>query len=106
MLGCHYATPKREQIAKMLGEGKNEEQIVNAAVKQEGLQALVTPPAEGFNVLAWLMPFIMIGLGLVVIGFFIKRMSAKRAAAGTPELDDAVLDRYHDQIEKETSRLE
>ena len=106
MLGCHYATPKREQIAKMLGEGKNEEQIVNAAVKQEGLQALVTPPAEGFNVLAWVMPFLMIGLGLVAIGFFIKRMSAKRAAEGTPEFDDAVLDRYHDQIEKETSRLE
>lgn len=106
MLGCHYATPKREQIAKMLGEGNSEQQIVNAAVKQEGLQALVTPPAEGFNVLAWVMPFFMIGLGLVVIGLFIKRMSAKRAAVGTPEFDDAVLDRYHDQIEKETSRLE
>ena len=106
MLGCHYATPKREQIAKMLGGGKDEQQIVNAAVKQEGLQALVTPPAEGFNVMAWWMPFIMIGLGLVAIGFFIKRMSAKRAAAGTPELDNEVLDRYHDQIEKETSRLE
>jgi cytochrome c-type biogenesis protein CcmH len=106
MLGCHYATPKREQIAKMLGEGKGEQQIVDAAVKQEGLQALVTPPAEGFNVMAWLMPFIMIGLGLVAIGFFIKRMTAKRAAAGTPEFNDAVLHRYHDQIEKETSRLE
>ncbi len=106
MLGCHYATPKREQIAKMLAEGKNDQQIVDAAVKQEGLQALVTPPAEGFNSLMWLMPFIMIGVGLVVIWFFVKHMHAKQAAAGAPELHDEVLDRYHDQIEKETSKLE
>src|ERR1700682_2893495 len=47
MLGCHDATPKRERIKKMLAEGRTDQQIVDAAVKQEGLQALVTPPAEG-----------------------------------------------------------
>ena len=106
MLGCHYATPKREQIKKSLEEGKNDQQIVDAMVKEQGLQALVTPPAEGFNVLAWLMPFIMIGAGLLGIWFFIKRMSAKREAAGAPDISNEVLDRYHDQIEKETSKLE
>jgi cytochrome c-type biogenesis protein CcmH len=106
MLGCHYATPKREQIAKMLAEGKKEQQIVDAAVKQEGLQALVTPPAEGFNSLMWLMPFIMVGVGLAAIAFFIKHMQAKRAAAGPSDLNDEVLSRYHDQIEKESSKLE
>lgn len=106
MLGCHYATPKREQIRKALLEGKTDQQIVDAAVKEEGLQALVTPPAEGFNLLAWVMPFVMIGLGLLAIGFFIKHMNAKRVAAGAPELHSEELDRYHDQIEKETSKLE
>jgi cytochrome c-type biogenesis protein CcmH len=106
MLGCHYATPKREQIAKMLAEGRKDDQIVEAAVKQEGLQALVTPPVEGFNSIMWVMPFLMIGFGLVAIWFFVKHMRGKRAAAGAPELHDEVLDRYHDQIEKETSRLE
>ena len=106
MLGCHYATPKREQIQKALAEGKTDQQIVGAAVKEQGLQALVTPPAEGFNILAWVMPFVMIGLGLLAIGFFIRHMSAKRAAADSPDLPNEVLDRYHDQIEKETSKLE
>ena len=106
MLGCHYATPKREQIRKSLAEGKTDQQVVDEMVKEQGLQALVTPPAEGFNVLAWVMPFVMIGLGLLAIGFFIRRMSAKRVAAGAPELPNEVLDRYHDQIEKETSKLE
>ena len=106
MLGCHYATPKREQIAKMLAEGRSDQQIVDAQMRQEGLQALVTPPIEGFNSLMWVMPFVMIGVGLLAIWFFIKHMQAKRVAAGAPELHDAVLERYHDQIEKETSKLE
>lgn len=106
MLGCHYATPKREQIAKMLSEGRSDQQIVDAQMRQEGLQALVTPPAEGFNSLMWVMPFVMIGVGLLAIWFFIKHMQAKRVVAGAPQLHDEVLERYHDQIEKETSKLE
>jgi|ERR1051326_3626436 cytochrome c-type biogenesis protein CcmH len=106
MLGCHYATPKREQIQKALAEGKGDQQIVDAMVKEQGLQALVTPPAEGFNILAWLMPFVMIGVGLLAIAFFIRYMNAKRAAAEAPEVPREVLDRYHEQIEKETSKLE
>jgi cytochrome c-type biogenesis protein CcmH/NrfF len=106
MLGCHYATPKREQIQKALAEGRNDQQIVDAAVKEQGLQALVTPPAEGFNILAWVMPFAMIGVGLLAIAFFIRHMNAKRVAADAPGLPNEALDRYHDQIEKETAKLE
>jgi len=106
MLGCHYATPRREAIARMLAEGKSDSQIVDATVKEQGIQALVTPPAEGFNILAWVMPFVAIGLGLLAITYFIRRMSAKRAAAEAPDLPRELLDKYHDQIEKETSRLE
>ena len=107
MLGCHYATPKRAQIRKALEEGKSDDQIVAAAVKEQGLQALVTPPAEGFNILAWLMPVVMIGLGLLAIALFLRHMNAKRAAAANaPEVPAEVLDRYHEQIEKETSKLE
>jgi len=106
MLGCHYATPMRERIRTGLASGQSDQQIVDAVVKEQGIQALVTPPAEGFNILAWIMPFIMIALGLLAVAFFIKRMSAKRAAASAPDIPDEVLDRYHDQIEKETSKLD
>ena len=106
MLGCHYATPAREKIKKMQAAGFDDKQIVDGFVKEQGIQALVTPPAEGFNLLAWWMPVIAIGLGLVGIAIFMRRFSSKRAAAGMPEVDNEVLDRYHDQIEKETSKLE
>ena len=106
MLGCHYATPAREKIRKMQAAGFSDQQIADAFVRERGIQALVTPPAEGFNVLAWVMPFVAIGLGLLAISIFIKRFGAKRAAAGVPGIDSEVLDRYHEQIEKETSKLD
>lgn len=106
MLGCESATPMRARIKKALAEGQSDQQIIDSIVKEKGLQALVTPPAEGFNIMAWLMPFVMIGIGLLAITYFIRYMSGKRVAAPAPDVPDEVLDRYHDQIEKETQKLE
>ncbi len=103
MLHCHYAGPAREKIAKMVASGMSDDQIVDSFVKEQGLRALVVPPAEGFNVMAWVMPFLAIALGLWAIWLFIRRF---RKPAVVAELDPAVLDRYRDRIEKDLSKLE
>ncbi len=64
MLHCHYSSPAREKIAGMLAAGMSDDQIVDSFVKGAGPQALTVPPAEGFNILAWVMPFAAIALGL------------------------------------------
>src|SRR4051794_5441839 len=38
MLECHYTKPMREKIASMQKLGMNDDEIVNAAVKERGLQ--------------------------------------------------------------------
>jgi cytochrome c-type biogenesis protein CcmH len=103
MLHCHYSGPAREKIAKMLAQGMTDDQIVDSFVKEQGLRALVVPPAEGFNIMAWVMPFAMIAIGLWAIWLFIRRF---RKPATVPDLDPAVLDRYRDRIEKDLSKLE
>jgi cytochrome c-type biogenesis protein CcmH len=103
MLACHYSKPARERIKAMQAEGKPDQAIVDDFVKTEGIRALVVPPAEGFNLLAWVMPFAMIGIGLASIWWFIKRFSKPAAA---PDLDPRVLERYQDTIEKDLSKLD
>jgi cytochrome c-type biogenesis protein CcmH len=103
MLACHYSKPAREKIKAMQAEGKSDQEIVDAFVKEEGIRALVTPPAEGFNLLAWVMPFVMIGVGLAGIWWFIRRFSRPAAA---PEVDPRVMERYQDAIEKDLSKLD
>lgn len=106
MLRCESATPKRAEIKSMLDQGKTDQEIVDRVVREEGIRALVTPPAVGFNRMMWLMPFFMIAAGLMAIWFFVQHMRSKRLAAEAPQLEDEVLQRYHEQIEKETSKLE
>jgi cytochrome c-type biogenesis protein CcmH len=106
MLECHYSKPAREKIAARQALGESDDQIVQSVVKESGLQALAAPPQEGFSLLAWVMPWIAIGAGLLVIYFFMRRFSAKKHAAGTPAIDPAVLDRYRDNIEKDMAKLD
>lgn len=107
MLECHYTKPAREKIAAMQKLGVSDDQIVDAMVKGRGLQALSAPPEEGFNRLAWVMPWVMVSLGLAAIWLFIRRLERKKAvAAAAPELDPEVLNRYRDNIEKDLAKLD
>jgi cytochrome c-type biogenesis protein CcmH len=107
MLECHYSRPMRERIAAMQKLGLNDEEIVKAVVKDNGIQALAAPPGEGFNLLAWVMPWVAVALGLVAIWLFIQRLNRKRAvAAAAPELDPEVLNRYRENIEKDLANFD
>lgn len=106
MLECHYSKPARDKIARMQAVGMSDDQIVKSFTGQYGLQALAAPPTTGFSSLAWIMPWVAIALGLVAIYFFIRRFHPKRAAAGAPEIDPAVLARYRDNIDKDFDKLD
>jgi cytochrome c-type biogenesis protein CcmH/NrfF len=108
MLGCHYAVPAREKVNKLAQEGKPDDEIIQAFVRETGIQALAVPPSTGFNRLVWIMPWVVIALGLLAIGWFVRRHGSRHAASvnAAPELDAEVLNRYRDHIEKESARLD
>jgi cytochrome c-type biogenesis protein CcmH len=102
MLGCHYALPSREKIAAMQSQRTSDQAIVDRFVKEQGLRALAVPPAQGFNFLAWAMPFIAIALGVAAIWLYIRRFHRKSAPASA--LDPEVLERYKERIEKDLEK--
>jgi cytochrome c-type biogenesis protein CcmH len=106
MIGCHYSAPAREKIAAMQKAGMDDKQIIDAFVKEEGLKALAAPPTEGFSLVGWLMPFAMVGFGLIAVWMVIRRYMNMKPAAPINQIDKAVLDRYHDQIEQEIEKLD
>ena len=106
MLECGYCKPARLKIAQMQAEGKSDDEIVASFVKENGVQALASPPTSGFSLFAWIMPYIFIAPGLVAIAWFVKRFSGRRATAGGPPLDEETLRRYQEQIEKDVAKLE
>jgi cytochrome c-type biogenesis protein CcmH len=103
MLQCHYSSPAREKITAMQAEGKDDQSIIDAFVKESGVQALAVPPTEGFSLLAWTMPFVAVAFGLAAIWMVIRRY---RRPAPVAEVSSELLERYHDQIEKEITKLD
>ena len=66
---CGFSVPMRRDIDRMIGEGKTRAQIISFYRTQYGEKVLSAPTTEGFNILAWTMPFIAlaVGGGLMVV---------------------------------------
>ena len=107
MLECGYSSPLRKRIMEQQNTGKDDDSIINAIVAERGNEALAAPPTEGFNLLAWWMPFVAIVFGLGAVWIAVKRLMRPAVAAPVvPPANDQVLERYHDQIEKDLEKLD
>ena len=106
MLACHYSKPAREKIRDMEAAGKADDQIVASFVQEQGRQALVVPPGDGFSALAWLMPPMMVGFGLALIYWFMRRMRKPAMGGALPGVNAKLLERYQDSIEKDLAKLD
>ncbi len=102
-LQCGSAIPMRQTIRAALAEGKSEEEALQVMVAQFGLSALGQPPAEGFNLLAWVMPFLALALGL----WAVQRVARSwRARVPAPVADAALVERYRSAVKREIDQLE
>ena len=106
MLECHYSLPARQKIAALQQQGQSDDSIIAAFVKESGISALSSPPAEGFNRLGYLMPIFGVIAGLGAIFLFMKRSKQKAVPTAMAELDNELLARYRDRIDKDMAKLE
>jgi len=105
MLECHFSKPAKERIAALQVLGKSDSAIIDEFVGEYGKRVLAVPPAEGFNLLAWVMPFAAIGAGLAMVWLFIRRIRKPAPPTGAP-LDPAALSRYQERIEADLTKLD
>lgn len=72
-LQCGSALPLRDEIRAQMAEGKDKLAILEHFRDKYGEKILSAPTAEGFNVLAWVTPFILVGLGGLVVAWTLSR---------------------------------
>jgi cytochrome c-type biogenesis protein CcmH/NrfF len=103
MLECHFSKPAKERIAQMQGVGMNDEQIVQAFIRDYGMAIYLAPP----NAVGWIVPYALVGCGLVLILLFLRKYKPKPMAdLGVIQADDPTLAKYKEQIEKDTANLD
>jgi len=98
---CGVSHEMRGEVARLLDEGKNHDQVIQAILAKYGSEEMLGAPIDrGFNRLVWLVPYGLGGLGIVVIGFAALRWSHKpeRAAEAQPAADSDLDDRINDEL--------
>ncbi len=104
---CGWADRKRARIAEALEAGQDKEAIVAGFVAEFGQEVFVTPPAEGFNLSAWIMPIVALLLGAVVLAAVLRNWSRHRAVPAegrTPETEAD--EKYRSRLEHELRERE
>lgn len=85
-LQCGSALPLRQEIREQMAQGLDKPQILAHFESKYGEKILSSPTTRGFNLTAWLMPFIILaaGSGLVVLTLLRWRRSSARTPLRGP----------------------
>ncbi len=95
----------KEMIAVKLAEGQDLEEIRTYFVAQYGPQVLGEPPLEGFNWLAWVLPFVVLAIGGYVVWVTVRRMT-RSTSTPLPErvTNQELSDEYEAKLAEELKR--
>ena len=107
---CGAAAQITREVEQMVEEGRTKQEILQYFVNKYGETILAAPTKEGFNFLAWVLPFMVLALGVGGIYLFIDRALGSRIAIdemddpreNNPEADK----KYYDQIKNELDAFE
>lgn len=80
-VGCPRSDGMRNELAAGIQRGDSDDLVLQGFVQKYGATILAAPTTTGFNRIAWVMPFLALGIGLSLAIFFIRRWGKMRAAA-------------------------
>jgi cytochrome c-type biogenesis protein CcmH len=101
-LQCGFAVPVKQTIAEQVSQGKGKEEIIATFVARYGEKILSAPTTSGFNLAAWITPFLAIVVGGVLIGLVSLRWSRRNSQneSHRPPVPSSA-NQYRDRLQKE-----
>jgi len=98
---CSTSHQMRGELAAMIDQGKNHDEIIQAFMaKYGGEEMLGAPIDKGFNRLAWLIPYLVGAVSAVAVGFAAVKWTRKiePQAANAATVDAALDERIDDEL--------
>ena len=89
-VNCAMREQEQAAIRKDIAAGKDEKGILQDLVAQYGVKVLAEPPAEGFNLAAWILPGLGLLAGLAFVVVIVRRWN--RPAPPDPGTRSADID--------------
>lgn len=77
---CSDSDRYRQKIRAMIGQGMTAEQIIDRFVAEQGKIVLAAPTTKGFDLTAWVLPFVALGISIPIVAVVIRRLGSRAPA--------------------------
>ncbi len=103
-VGCTYSDRMRNELAAGLTRGDSDSLVLQSFVQKYGNTVLAAPTTTGFNRVAWIMPFAVFALAIILTVWLVRLWKARAVAqpVPSPNLDAEQLDDLRKQARHET----
>ena len=98
---CSVAPQLVHEISVLVSAGNKEEEVYKIFEDKYGLRVLAAPKAEGFNLLVWVMPFVGLLAGVVVIFIVVNRLKPGDSNQETERVHPEIDEEYRKLIDRE-----
>jgi cytochrome c-type biogenesis protein CcmH/NrfF len=71
-VGCTYSDKMRNQLMASIDKGNNDDLVLQGFVQEYGPTVIAAPTATGFNRVAWIMPFVALGMGITFVIYVVR----------------------------------
>lgn len=106
-VGCPTSGPMIDELRSHLAAGMADKDIFTWFANKYGAIALAAPIRGGFDLVAWIMPFAILALGLVGITWLLRHWRDRHASAaalpGSSQLPPHHASHLRDRIRQETT---
>jgi cytochrome c-type biogenesis protein CcmH/NrfF len=100
-VGCPNSEGMRQELMAGVDRGDSDKTIFAAFVEKYGPTSLAAPPAEGFNIVGWVMPFAVLVLGMGGTALLIRKWRLRSVPMPPPSAVTHFSD-IRDRIRRET----
>jgi len=104
-VGCAYSERMRSELIAAVDRGDNDDLTLQGFVQKYGTTVMATPTKSGFNRVAWIMPYLVLVVGLVMVTLIVRIWRARPLVlpdGSVAAVHGTELEYFRDQARKDT----
>jgi cytochrome c-type biogenesis protein CcmH len=109
-VGCSYSTQMRNELTGALTRGASpgsstpdsDDLVLQSFVQEYGATVLAAPTTSGFNIVAWIVPFVALALGLGLVTLIVRKWNFRLQPVGAQNLSPSELDEFRRRAREDT----
>src|SRR3984957_1973297 len=104
-VGCSYSDRMRAELVAAVDRGDNDDLTLQGFVQKYGTAVMAAPTRTGFNRVAWIMPYLVLVLGLAMVTLIVRAWRSRPLllpAGAVAAVQGEELEHFRSQARKDT----